>query len=136
MQTARRLLAREVDPGTRGHPEIVGAALHQTCARVSEALSDSMGEEGRNALLARAFARAEAAHPTLREIRPLNGSGIPLEVVVSSVKTRGATEVISAVEALLAALVEVLGRVVGDDMAVRLIDRDGPSRANGGAQLS
>lgn len=133
LQIARRLLAREEAPGRGAKPELVGAALQQTCVRVSANLRDSLGEDGANALLGRALARTEADHPALKDIRRLNEGGIHLDGVVASVATHGVAEVTAAVEALLAALVQILGRLIGDDMAIRLveIEYDTPRSAQG-----
>jgi hypothetical protein len=114
---------------------MVGAALQRTCLRVSENLRDSMGEDGCNALLARALARTEADHPALKNIRRINEGSIHLDGVVTSVEVHGVAAVTAAIEALLAALVEILGRLIGEDMVIRLIDPDATwSRTGGGAQ--
>lgn len=114
---------------------MVGAALQRTYVRVSEALRDSIGEDGCNALLARALARTEADHPALKNIRRPNEGGIHLDGVVASVEAHGVAEVSAAIEALLAALADVLVRLIGEDMVIRLIDPDAPrSRTGGGAQ--
>jgi hypothetical protein len=137
VQIARRLLAREAAPGSKGKPEMVGAALQRTLVRVSESLHDSMGEGGRNALLVRALARTEADHPALKNIVGLNEGGIQLDGVVASVDAHGVAAVTAAIEALLAALIDLLARLIGEDMAIRLIDHDAPrSRKGGGAQAS
>jgi hypothetical protein len=124
VQIARRLLAREAPPGHKADPKAIGAALERTCVRVSANLCDAMGEDGCAALLARALARAEADHPALKNIRRLNNGGIHLDGVVASIETHGAAHVTAAIEALLAALIDVLGRLIGEDMAIRLVDVD------------
>jgi len=134
LQIARRLVAREVAPGSDAKPEVVAAALQRTCVRVSENLRDSMGEDGSNALLARALSRTEAQHPALTSIRRLNEGGIHLDGVVASVAAQGVAPVTAAVEALLASLVEILGRLVGEDMAIRLIDDEPRSRSSDGTK--
>jgi hypothetical protein len=114
---------------------MVGVALQRTCLRVSESLRDSMGEDGRNALLVRALARTEADHPALKSIVGLNEGGIQLNGVAASVEAHGVPAVTAAIEALLASLIDLLGRLIGEDMAIRLIDQDAPrSRKGGGAQ--
>jgi hypothetical protein len=135
LQIARRVLARDAASGKGGEPKTVGAALQRTCLRVSENLRDSMGEDGCAALLARALARTEADHPVLRNIRRGNDGNIHLDGVVASVEAHGVAVVAAATEALLAALVDILGRLIGEDMTIRLIDRDAPrSPPDGGAQ--
>lgn len=114
---------------------MVGAALQRTCVRVSETLRNLLGEDGRNALLVRALARTEADHPALKSICRLDEGGIQLDGVVASVEAHGVAAVTAAIEALLAALIDVLGRLIGEDMAIRLIDHDAPrSRTGAGAQ--
>lgn len=123
---ARLLLARDAAPGGESDPARVAAALQRTCLRVSDSLRDSMGEDGRNALLARALARTEADHPALSSVRRAGDGGIHLDGVVTSVEAYGITAVTAAIEALLAALLEILSRLIGEDMAMRLIDSDPP----------
>jgi hypothetical protein len=131
LEIARRVVAREIDPQGNGKPAIAAAALERACRRVTDVLYDSMGEDGCNALLARACARAVPAHPALQDIRPLNGGGLRLDGIVALMTNRSTGEVTSAVEAMLAALVDVLGRLIGDDMAMRLIDHDAEQRQSG-----
>lgn len=124
---ARRLVARETSGA--GEPAIVAAGLQRACARVSANLRDSVGEDGRDALLARALARTESDHPALKDICTLNNGAIRLDGMVAGVDAHGVVPVTSAIEALLASLLDVLGRLIGEDMAMRLLDHDlpGPS---------
>src|SRR5688572_32082897 len=99
---ARRLLARETSAA--GAPALVAAALQRACARVSANLRDSVGDDGRDALLARALARTESDHPALKDVRRLNHGAIHLDNFVASVEAHGVAAVRVAIEALLAAL--------------------------------
>jgi hypothetical protein len=131
------LLAREAAPGKERSPKIEGAALQRMISRVFESLRDSMGVDGCNALLVRALARTEAEHPALKNIARLNENSIHLDGVVASVDLHGVAAVTKALEALLAALIDALGRLIGEDMAIRLIDPDAPpSRSGDGAEAS
>ena len=129
-ETARRLLAREM---AGGEPAMVAAALQRALTRVSASLRDSVGDDGRNALLARALARTESDHPALKDLRKLNHGVIHLDGLATSVEAHGVVPVTAAIEALLAALLDVLGRLIGEDMAKRLLDHDlaGPSSEGG-----
>ena len=123
------MLAREAAPGKERSPKIDGAALQRTMSRVFESLRDSMGVDGCNALLVRALARTEAEHPALKSITRLNENNIHLDGVVASVEAHGVAAVTKAIEALLAVLIDALSRLIGEDMAIRLIDPDAlPSR--------
>lgn len=130
-EMARRLLARE--RSAAGDPAMTAAALQRACVRVSANLRDAVGDDGRDALLARALARAESGHPVLKDIRRLNNGAVHLDGVVASVEAHGVAPVTAAIEALLAALLEVLGRLIGEDMAMKLLDHDlpGPSPDGG-----
>lgn len=133
LEIARRLLARDTVPGREAEPEMVGAALQRACVHVSETLRDSLGEDGCNALLVRALARTEADHPALKNIRRGNESSIHLDGVAASVEAHGVPAVTAAIEAVLAALVDILSRLIGEEMAIRLIDQGAlrPRRGEG-----
>jgi hypothetical protein len=128
LRIARAMLARESAAANGSAPQ-PGATLQRTCLRVSDVLRDSMGEAGHDALLARALSRSEVLHPSLKSLRqPANG-GIHLGGVAASIERHGIAEAHVAVESLIASLLEVLGRLIGEDMAERLIDgATGPSQ--------
>ena len=112
---------------------MVAAALQRAVVRVSANLRDSVGDDGRDALLGRAFARTEPDYPALKDIRRLSNGAIHLDGVIASADAHGVAAVTVAIEALLAALVDVLARLIGEDMAMRLLDHDlpGPSPDGG-----
>jgi hypothetical protein len=130
-EMARRLLARETSAALE--PAMVAAALQRVCERVSANLRDAIGDDGRDALLTRALARTESDHPALKDFRKLNHGAIQLDGVVASVEAHGVVPVTAAIEAMLAALLDVLARLIGEDMAMRLLDHDlaGPSPDGG-----
>jgi hypothetical protein len=134
LDIARRLLAHEAasSNGSGGDPRAAAVALERACARVSERLRDSMGDDGYSALLARAIAHTEASHPVLKGIHRRTPNGIQLDGVVASVEINGVPAVTGSLEALLAAVLDILGRLIGEDMAVRIIDQnDGKQPASG-----
>jgi hypothetical protein len=135
LDVARRVLRHDAAAGGSRDTAIVAAELQRACTRVCENLQDAMGADGCTALLARALARTETHHPALTDIRRLDEGSIHLDGVVASVATHGVAGVATAIEALVAALIEILGRLIGEDMAIRLIEHDatGP-RTNGKAQ--
>jgi hypothetical protein len=108
---------------------MLAAALQLTCTRVSDSLRDSMGTDGCAALLSRAIAVVEPQHPSMEAICRKDGGGLHLDGVAAAVDTHGLEPVSAAVDALLAALHDLLGRLIGEDMASRLIDLDSPSGA-------
>ena len=108
--------------------------LRKTCARVSGTLRNSLGADGCNALLVRALTRIEAQHPLIKDLRRNSDGGISFDVLVTSVDVHGVAAVSAAIEALLAALIDILVRLIGEDMTVRLTAAEvAPlSSANGG----
>ena len=131
LEIARRLIAHDAAAAGDTESRNVALALQRTCRHVSDRLRDSLGDDGYNALLARALARTEAHHPALTLVRRLDDGGIHLDGIMAAVETNGTAEVNAAVEALLGALMDVLARLIGDDMAIRIMEHDSASR-NGG----
>jgi len=125
------LLGREGIPGD-GEQRGVGDALQRMCARMCCNLRDTMGDDGCTALLARALARTEAAHPALMSIRRISRGTISLDRVVDGVEAHGVAAVTAGIEALLIALIEILGRLIGEDMAIRILElgEPRPARSN------
>jgi hypothetical protein len=131
---ARRLLAHGASENGQS-PSAVGAALQRTVSRLSEALRDSIGDDGCQALLVRALAQAEKDHPLLNSVLRNEQDVIHFNGVAASVEKHGAAQVASAVEALVAVIVDVLARLIGEDMAIQIIDGDPPkSRKRGGVE--
>lgn len=122
---ARQLLARET--GGADRPEAVAAAIQRLCTRVSVNLRQSVGEDGYNALVARALRRTEPEHPVLTDIRRVADAGIYLDRVSAGVESHGVPAVRAAIESLLATLIDVLAGLIGADMVLNLLDHDDPS---------
>jgi len=64
---ARQMLAREI--GGADEPAAITAAMQRALMRVSANLRRSVGDDGYNALVARAIARTQPAHPAVIELR-------------------------------------------------------------------
>lgn len=136
-EVARRILARDAlapenETGSVT-PETAIFALQRSCIRVSDALRNSMGDAGCAALLARALARTEQAHPVLKDLHGRADEGIRLDRIAASAEAHGIESVTAAMEAVIGALVDILTRLIGDDMTTRLLDYDGsrPSQSGG-----
>lgn len=124
-EIARQVLARDPPTVGDGAPEPAGQALQRSWTRVTDTLRDSMGDAGCAALLARALAHTEAAHPVLKDLRRSETDDVRLDGIAASVDAHGIEAVTAAVEALLAAVLDILTRLIGEDMATRLIVHDG-----------
>ena len=125
LRAARQLLAS----GTTGaqEPAAVGAAIQRTLNRVSENLRQSIGNDGYEALISRAFACAQPEHPVLTDFRGDGTASFSIDHVGSSIDKHGVPVTTAALESLLAALVDVLSGLIGADMVLNLLDPDGQS---------
>lgn len=102
-----------------------GVAIEVRCRQITTSLREALGPDGCSALLARALARCEAEHPVLKQLRGPDDRELELEGVSTAVAQYGVVAVKAAVDALVTSLVEILGRLIGEDMALRLIDVEG-----------
>lgn len=101
--------------------------LRKTCARVSTALRNALGTDGCNALLVRAVTRTEAQHPLIAGLRRSEGN-VSFDELVRSVDEHGVVPVSAAIEALLASLIDILTRLIGEEMTIRLTTIDALER--------
>jgi hypothetical protein len=119
-ELARRLLAR--DAPAEDAPDAVAAATERVCGRVSANLSRWFGIDGTNALFARALVRAQADHPALANVQYAHRSAVCLERLADSARIHGASAAVDGVAAILTALIELLSRLIGQDIALRLVE--------------
>jgi hypothetical protein len=124
-EIARRILRRDQSTLRDGTSD-VDVALQRSFLRFADALRESLGEVGSAALFARALARTEVAHPALKDLRRLGDHGIRLDDIAASVEGHGIEDVAAGIEALIVAVVDVLTRLIGEDMTIRLLDYDEP----------
>jgi len=121
---ARQLLEREAT--ATNEPADLAAAMQRAYTRISDNLRRSVGEDGYTALLTRALARTQSGDPVLRDIRRNQATGIHVDVAVDA---HGPAAVRVALESLVAALVDILSDLIGEDMARSLLDHDAPRGA-------
>lgn len=122
--TARRLWERGAGRATS--PEEVGAAAQQVCDELRGGLSRWIGPEGYRLLLDRALVLSVTDHPVLKSISCYDGD---LLAAVAAARSHGADQLAAGVVALVTTLTELLARIVGEDVAVQLVERAGtPSR--------
>ena len=131
---ARRLLAHDTPAGS-SDPEVAAVGLRKTCARVSTTLRNALGADGCNALLVRAVTRTEAQHPLIADLRRSEGN-VSFDELVRSVDEHGVVPVSAAVEALLASLIEILARLIGEEMTIRITTVDALARQGTDAEAS
>ncbi|MEO8089232.1 MAG: hypothetical protein ABI703_02925 [Gemmatimonadales bacterium] len=117
-EVARGFWARDaVDVGA---PEEVIAAAERICVQLQAGLVRWVGTEGYRALLHRVLELARPDHPALSRVS-CNGSDE--QEIAAAVRAHGAAEVTAGMVALVATLIDLLGRTVGEEMAVELVNQ-------------
>jgi hypothetical protein len=125
-EAAQRLWARAA--GDSSAPEDVAAAAERICTQLRAGLGRWIGAQGYRVLLERALSQTRAEHPALGGLACL----AEYELVTAAAEpAQGPGDVAAGLVALVAALVDLLGRIIGDEMAVRLVEQIGTPSPRG-----
>ena len=120
-ELARRLInSRRSERAGDNSPARAAAAA---CDHLYRELSRWVGPDGCHALFTRALAQAGTEYPALGEIQLRARSKPYIDGVAETIMAHGDPATAEALESLLVRLVELLGRLIGDDMAMKLIQR-------------
>ena len=128
-ELARQLFARELR-GDRSVGSAVAAAGRVT-VQLMGGLSRWFGPYGSQALLTRAIASVQPRHPALSGVTM--SESYRLRGLAESGSEYDAHAVIEAVVAMIASLAELLGRLIGDDLAIALLEQTTTASATGDA---
>jgi hypothetical protein len=121
---ARRLIdARRANGNATGGAARAGA---EACGKLYVDLSRWVGSDGCHALFTRALTEVRARHPALAQIHLRVRSDPYVDGVAETTAAHGEAAAAQALEAMLAFLIELLGRLIGEDMAMKLIQRSVP----------
>lgn len=119
-QIARRLIhSRRAESGDGNSARSAAAS----CDDLYRELSRWVGPDGCHALFTRALVQARADYPALERIHLQPRSEPYVDGVAEAIMAHGDFTIADALESMLARLVELLGRLIGDDMAMKLIER-------------
>ena len=80
--------------------------------------------------------RAQADYPALATVRYSPQSAVCLERLAESARIHGADAAADGVAAILTALIELLGRLIGPDIAMRLVEQSVPADASDRARAT
>ena len=119
---AGRLLAA-VDVDADAHARDPIATAERASADLGNALARWFGPYGTHALLTRALARTRPDHPVLADVRVRGPLAPVLDGLADAVPAHGPAAVTAGVVAVLGATVDLLGRMIGEDMALHLVER-------------
>ena len=120
-QIAHRLINSRRSERAGG--ETAARAAAAACDHLYRALSRWVGPDGCHALFTRALAQARTEYPALGQIHLRARSEPYIEGVAETIMAQGDAATAEALESMLVRVVELLGRLIGDDMAVKLIER-------------
>lgn len=118
---ARRIVAREL--GANSGDAALLIAVERVCARVGESLSRLFGPYGSLALLTRALARAQTFEKSLSAITVSSAPVPSLRGFAESAGANGAQATAESAVALLAVLGDLIGRLIGADLALSLLEQ-------------
>jgi len=110
-------------PPDRAGGDTAARTAAAACDHLYRELSRWVGPDGSHALFARAIAEARADTPALEHIQLRALSELYIDGVAEAIMGHGDDATADALEAMLVHLVELLGRLVGNDMATNLIAR-------------
>ena len=124
MSVARGIARRLIDThsgNAQSSSRARAAAL--ACDDLYRELSRWVGPDGCHALFTRALADARGEYPALGEIQLRARSEPYVEGVAECITAHGDDATAEAVESMLVRVVELLSRLIGDDMSIKLIER-------------
>jgi hypothetical protein len=132
-EIAQRLINSRRSERKGGEP--AARATAAACDNLYRELSRWVGPDGCHALFTRALAETRTEYPALAQIQLRARSEPYIDGVAEAIMAHGDPATAEALESMLVRLVELLGRLIGDDMAMKLIERslassergDGPS---------
>lgn len=130
-QLARRLI--ESHRAERAASDSAARAAAAACDHLYRDLSRWVGPDGCHALFTRARTQAQADHTLLDQIHPIAGSEPYLHGVAETIMAHGDAATGKALESMMVTLLELLGRLIGDDMTTKLIERGLPASERRGA---
>lgn len=102
------------------------SAAERAFDSVSVSLVRWVGPDGSQALFIRALGLAQAQRPALKAIPPPVRSALALQPLAATVDPRDTHAVMDAAAMILATLIELLGRLIGNDLAITLLQVRSP----------
>ena len=118
---ARRLIDSESAGQAQDPASADAAAAVAACDRLYRDLSDWLGRDGCHALFTRSLAETRISFPILEQVSLSPRSRRYVEGAASVIMEHGNAATTSALEAMMGALIELLVRLIGEDMAIKLI---------------
>lgn len=129
-QIARGMIDKHRSERADGHTAARAAAA--ACDNLYRELSRWVGSDGCHALFTRALAETRTEYPAALGQLQLRARSEPyIDGVAETIMAHGDPVTAEALESMLIRMVELLGRLIGDDMAMKLIERSPASSEHG-----
>ena len=125
---AHQILARDLSGVDKPTPVTVAAAAELVFQRLSDNLVRWLGPEGSHALFTRALALAQAQNRALRVVPPPARSALFLDALAANAEPHDTDGVMEGVMVIMTTLIELLTRLIGEDLTVRLVAETAPGR--------
>jgi hypothetical protein len=125
-QDPRREIARRLIDSRRQErtgADTAARAAASACDHLYRELSRWVGVDGCHALFTRALSQARIEHPALTPIQLRARSEPYIDDLAASIMAYGDAGTAEALESMLVRLLELLGRLIGYDMAMKLVGR-------------
>jgi hypothetical protein len=125
-QDPRREIARRLIDSRRQErtgADTAARAAASACDHLYRELSRWVGVDGCHALFTRSLAQARTEHPTLAQIQLRPRSEPYVDGLAAAIIAYGDAGTAEALESMLVRLLELLGRLIGDDMVMKLVGR-------------
>lgn len=124
----KEIIRRSIDRrrASAGSESAASVAAALATGDLAAGLSKWIGTDGCHALFTRAKAEAEATHPALGALTLRPRAAPYVEGVDGALETYGDAATLDGIESMLLGIVELLGRLIGPDMAKNLIDQGLP----------
>jgi len=132
---SRQLAHRLIDAGRAKAISSSDRALFAAAAfdQLYQDLARWVGFDGCHALFTRALAQSREEHPSLSTIQLFPRSTPYVLGVTETVAQNGSAKAADALEATLVSLIDLLGRLIGEEMTTNLIERGLAESANNDA---
>ncbi|MDZ4259853.1 MAG: hypothetical protein U0974_10960 [Gemmatimonadales bacterium] len=111
--------------GDSREPAEIARVAGQLGTDLRTGLGRWIGADAYQILQKRAIIAARASHPSLDGISRL---GEDAALTITAVRVHGAPAVVDGIVALVAQVIELLGRIIGQETAIRLVEQCGAPR--------
>ena len=120
-EIARRLIDSRRQERTGA--DTAARAAASACDHLYRELARWVGVDGCHALFTRALTQARVEHPALTQIQLHARSDPYVDGLAATIMAYGDAATAEALASMLVRLLELLGRLIGDDMATKLVGR-------------